>query len=756
MEFSLFQGDCIEVMRGLPDNSVDSVCTDPPYGLKFMGHRWDCDVPSVDVWREVFRVLKPGGHLLSFSGTRTYHRMVVNIEDAGFEIRDQIMWVYGCLDTQTQVATIDGVKHYHETKVGDLVLCYNPENGEYCYQPILEIVEYDYRDTAYRLVGDFGEQVVSRNHRVIIERGGIEAFQLAETLEFEARVPVLESLPALQQTLRDTRQGSGCSEQDVQQGLCELVGRENQLGSETVGGSQGQNRKVCGVRAGVLETGRMVAQDRNPDVQQGVQRRTSGAGVGETRSQGAVELAPVVGSGPQGADDWRKQPRMEGRVDLPAAQGCVCGSVDQIRPMPAGIFTDGESGRVRDGASGVGGECDCTDLDTDGSCAPHKPRCDGQPIGESDAVRHKRTAQGVRAWGGHKTAVVRVVPFHYTGKVWCLRVPTGAFVAVRDGVAFPTGNSGFPKSLDVSKAIDKAAGAAREVVGVDERKVAQQTSAKGTSSYGDFEGNTGLITAPATPEAEQWQGWGTALKPAHEPICVARKPLSAKTIAANVILHGTGAINIDGCRVELQGESDAAEFENNHRVTERLPDSYDGEPLGLHDGGWKQRVGAAVIPTGRWPANLMHDGSDEVVSAFPDSKGQQGNLVGHNKSRKSPNGCFGEMAAAADHLARNDAGSAARFFYSSKASKKDRSEGNTHPTVKPTDVCRWLLRLVTPPGGTSLDLYCGSGSFGKAAILEGFNWIGIDRDRDEEGNSLGYLDIARARCLDAQCEASGL
>jgi len=193
-----------------------------------------------------------------------------------------------------------------------------------------------------------------------------------------------------------------------------------------------------------------------------------------------------------------------------------------------------------------------------------------------------------------------------------------------------------------------------------------------------------------------------------------------------------------------------------HRVTERLPDSYDGELLGLHDGGWKQRVGAAVIPTGRWPANLMHDGSDEVVSAFPDSKGQQGDLKGHSKSRKSPNGCFGEMAAAADHPARNDSGSAARFFYSSKASKKDRGEGNNHPTVKPTDVCRWLLRLVTPPGGTSLDMYCGSGSFGKAAILEGFNWIGIDRDRDEEGNSLGYLDIARARCLDAQCEASGL
>lgn len=733
MTYQLFQGDCLEVMRGMADNSVDSIVTDPPYGLKFMGKSWDYEVPSVAIWREALRVLKPGGHLLSFGGSRTYHRMAVNIEDAGFEIRDQVMWVYGCLDTQTQVATIDGVKHYHETKVGDLVLCYNPENGEYCYQPILEIVEYDYRDTAYRLVGDFGEQVVSRNHRVIIERGGIEAFQLAETLEFEARVPVLESLPALQQTLRDTRQGSGCSEQDVQQGLCELVGRENQLGSETVGGSQGQNRKVCGVRAGVLETGRMVAQDRNPDVQQGVQRRTSGAGVGETRSQGAVELAPVVGSGPQGADDWRKQPRMEGRVDLPAAQGCVRGSVDQIRPMPAGIFTDGESGRVRDGASGVGGECDCTDLDTDGSCAPHKPRCDGQPIGESDAVCHKRTAQGVRAWGGHKTAVVRVVPFHYTGKVWCLRVPTGAFVAVRDGVAFPTGNSGFPKSLDVSKAIDKAAGVEREVVG--------QKDVGPDMRGGNFKTSEGRmvadITAPATPEAEQWQGWGTALKPAHEPLCMARKPLSAKTVAANVLQHGTGAMNIDACRVPLQGDADAAEFENNHRVTERLPADREGEALGLHDGGWKQLVGEAVIPTGRWPANLIHDGSDEVVGAFPDAGGQQGDLKKQDHSVPKGN-AFGQYGPKLEHNARGDKGTAARFFYAAKASRKDRNADNNHPTVKPTELMRYLCRLVTPAGGLVLDPFMGSGSTGKAAMFEDFNFIGIEQDEK-------YLEIARAR-----------
>ena len=155
--------------------------------------------------------------------------------------------------------------------------------------------------------------------------------------------------------------------------------------------------------------------------------------------------------------------------------------------------------------------------------------------------------------------MVRVVPFHYTGKVWCLRVPTGAFVAVRNGVAFPTGNSGFPKSLDVSKAIDKAAGAEREVVG--SRRLTGTARIKGQAAFGATSGrseeaykdgseinDTLLLTAPATDDARKWQGWGTALKPALETVTVARKPLIG-TVAENVLTHGTGAINVDGCRV---------------------------------------------------------------------------------------------------------------------------------------------------------------------------------------------------------------
>lgn len=367
----LYHGDCLDVLRGMPDASVDAVVTDPPYGLSFMGKRWDYDVPTVAIWSECLRVLKPGGHLLSFGGSRTYHRMAVNVEDAGFEIRDQVMWVYG---------------------------------------------------------------------------------------------------------------------------------------------------------------------------------------------------------------------------------------------------------------------------------------------------------------------------------------------------------SGFPKSHNVSKAIDKAAGAEREKIG-QEANFGKTKAADGKNAFGDYAG-TWDITTPATPAAKQWDGWGSALKPAHEPVVLARKPLGEKTLAANVLKHGTGAINVDGCRV---GASDA--------------------PAGRkrHGGGIAENHSSFVLPdsdhespAGRFPANLIHDGSDEVVELFPNEN--------------------------------------ARFFYCAKASKRDRDEGldafaeqeraffqtgngtsgkpssigqyvtqrNIHPTVKPTDLMAYLCRLVTPPGGVVLDPFMGSGSTGKAAIREGFQFIGIEREAE-------YLAIARAR-----------
>lgn len=279
---------------------------------------------------------------------------------------------------------------------------------------------------------------------------------------------------------------------------------------------------------------------------------------------------------------------------------------------------------------------------------------------------------------------------------------------IRDQIMWVYG-SGFPKSLDVSKAIDKAAGAEREVI-AEGKAVKRMIPGADQNATGSWIKDNGRVyvpteTAPATDAARQWEGWGTALKPAHEPICVARKPLVG-TVAANVLAHGTGALNIDGCRV---GD-------------EVLPAQTAGQAkLGTFERG------VMVTPerTGRWPANLIHDGSDEVLALFPDVK--SGGSGGVRVNAKGEGSTF----QASDSIIPNNpmgasSGSAARFFYCAKASKSDRGPGNTHPTVKPLALMRYLIRLVTPPGGHCLDPFAGSGSTIVAGLQEGFRMTGIE------------------------------
>jgi hypothetical protein len=214
-------------------------------------------------------------------------------------------------------------------------------------------------------------------------------------------------------------------------------------------------------------------------------------------------------------------------------------------------------------------------------------------------------------------------------------------------------------------------------------------------------------------------GWGTALKPAYEPVIVARKKLIG-TVAQNVLTHGTGGLNIDGCRIPS------------------------GDALGRPYGGGNEIYGKYSMAkgtrtgdelTGRWPANLIHDGSDEVVGLFPQTGASKASNRGSVKIFEQGEGQWIGQSTERGH--NDNGGSAARFFYCPKASKKDR-EGSTHPTIKPTDLMRYLCRLVTPPGGVVLDPFMGSGSTGKAAILEGFRFIGIEREAE-------YVEIARAR-----------
>jgi len=306
---------------------------------------------------------------------------------------------------------------------------------------------------------------------------------------------------------------------------------------------------------------------------------------------------------------------------------------------------------------------------------------------------------------------------------------------VRDSIAWMYG-SGFPKSHDVSKAIDKRAGVEREKVRIDAREV-RNPKAIGNGTDGMEGGTRPWIEAamergyhekdssiPATPAAEQWQGWGTALKPAFEPIVVARKPLMG-TVAENVLRHGTGALNIDGSRIATGDKLNGGAYAQSGTA---------------RNDGWGMRRDSDLQyeqPAGRWPANVI---LDESQAAELDK--QSGNVASGGGAKGKMGGIFGngrENPNRANSLYQ-DSGGASRFFYVAKANKKERPnvDGVAHPTVKPLKLMQYLVKLVTPPGGTVLDPFAGSGATIEAAIAEGFNAIGIEMT-DE------YLPLIKAR-----------
>ena len=295
---------------------------------------------------------------------------------------------------------------------------------------------------------------------------------------------------------------------------------------------------------------------------------------------------------------------------------------------------------------------------------------------------------------------------------------------VRDCLGWLYG-SGFPKSLDVSKAIDKERG--EDVPTGKAFNFKGGTDPKRAAEFQE-NGRTHVEYAPISAAAAAWSGWGTALKPAWEPIILARKPLTT-TVAGNVQRWGTGAINIDGCRVEWASDTERAEVNARTAPNSRhLPENSDGT-TGWGSGRVRDRDDL-TSPQGRWPANIVHDGSDEVLSVFPQTDSGAPHTLNDSGSRQSEYGLGASTRAVA-----GGTGSAARFFYTAKASKSERDDGlfddrNTHPTVKPLDLMRWLVRLVTPPDGVVLDPFMGSGTTLKAARAEGHRSIGIDLERD--------------------------
>jgi site-specific DNA-methyltransferase (adenine-specific) len=330
---------------------------------------------------------------------------------------------------------------------------------------------------------------------------------------------------------------------------------------------------------------------------------------------------------------------------------------------------------------------------------------------------------------------------------------------IRDQIMWVYG-SGFPKSHNISKGIDKASDFEGEVIGTEKIDIGIQ----GGSMHAGRQTNVvEREVVELSPDAAKWQGWGTALKPAHEPMVLARKPVVG-TVANNVLTYGVGGLNIDGSRVGTDGGSKGGSRPSTHL-----------SPSGAFNTGHD----IDKLDAGRFPANFIHDGSDEVVALFPDTRARGNkNSKDNGKEYNATSYEFGGFESGW----AGDSGSAARFFYCAKASKRDRNEGldgfevketqggggrplakygedeesqrlknaasafgavkaaraNTHPTVKPTSLMQYLVRLVTPPNGVVLDPFMGSGSTGKACAYEGFDFIGIEQSAE-------YVEIAQAR-----------
>lgn len=854
----VLHGNNLDLLAAVRDNFAHAVVTDPPYGLGFMGKDWDAALPDPRTWSECLRVLRPGGHLVAFGAPRLVHRLTCQIEDAGFEVRDCLLWVFGCLSEDTEILVNGEWVHYRKAMAGSLAMCYDIDDDTFSEQPIEKLFVYDYDDTAYRIQSDGTDQIVSRTHKCIVQRGGRWVFDTAESVarEQQARVPVLEDVRGLLSELSVHEQNASCPEQAVPGLREESDARPTQKeADERTLGHGGDS--VHGVRhGGVAPEGVGVTRVR-ADLLPSMQRETAGGGAGQALAQGARGVDCGEPADLHGEDDRREQPGLEGWGHAQARQGELHRT--EVREVPAGVSSNGSQGRLCDGASTGASEGDRPLLDAHRSGPPREPRQPGQPDREPDVVREQQGPQAVRASRFTASDLAAVTPIHYTGKVWCVKVPTGAFVARRNGKIFVTGNSGFPKSLDVSKAIDKqdaveeqearrlrftawlrstgvtskqiddATGtnmgghyttaasqpaimtrehldACRHLFGQVPEWVEQEANIrtvesqnlnsrevigtitkgssplpgnhKGTWVDGQVDG-TFNITAPATPEAAKWSGWGTALKPAYEPIVLARKPLDG-TVAQTAQRWGTGGLNIDGCRVgdEGGGVNCSNRDENGKcRGHKNAGQSTSGETF---------HGPAPTGPAGRWPANLI---LDEDAGAMLDAQSGVRRSAGDYPSdaeRGSDNATsfggrpgkpYADSGGASRFFKQADFGEADRFMYCPKASRSEREAGldhlptrvvdpsreedaaardnprtgagrsgearrNHHATVKPIDLMRWLVRLVTPPGGMVLEPFAGSGTTPAACALEDVDCLAMELDAD-------YVEIARARVAHA-------
>lgn len=748
----VYLGDNLKVMSAMDPEQFHAVVTDPPYGLEFMGKDWDApwknngavikdpaterggfqdgnggnpysrsrieygrgDNSSVmfQLWfldraDALLRVTKPGAHLLSFGGTRMWHRMACAVEDAGWEIRDTIMWCYGCLSEDTEILTSHGWDTYSNIGVGEIVAAWDSHSESIVLEEVEHMTLAPYNGQMIKFENDNTDQLLTPNHRVYGKHA--QRFQACGVRHkwYDENWSVKEAgdinrHQGIKLPLAGYHNGPGIGGDDY----AELLGWVFTEGGFDINGT------------GVRITQFSVNQDK-------------------------VEIidACVVANGID-AKHYTRERKYK----------------DRTYTEHTWFFTGENAVKVRES---LPGKHPTWGLLWEMTLSEKRAFFNAAMLGDGSGMAFFQKDDADREWfqalvhcmgmQGRDNQKKYCVSLHdndttelqhrhlqkrheeYNGIVWCVTVKSGAFLARRNGKIFITGNSGFPKSMDVSKAIDKMLGARREVIDtVNHGGLGGQFKSRDGVDGGYGYGENWDITRPVTDAAKQWDGWGTCLKPALEPIVMARKPFT-NSVAQNVLEHGCGGINVDGCRVGTTGQDVTRQIQSKSSSGSGVYQFNSGEA-----GSESMKGGFSVThKDGRWPANLVHDGSDEVVDLFPDGAkpkqeraGLRGGSSWHGKETiGSPDG-VGRWPA-------DEGGSAARFFYSAKASDADRSQTDdtVHPTVKPLDLMRYLVRLVCPRGGTVLDPFMGSGSTGCAAIAEGMYFVGIEQSKD-------YADLA--------------
>lgn len=581
-------GDCTERLKDLDDSSIDAIICDPPYGLKFMAKGWDNIGEGSQqrewhrVWlTEAHRVLKPNGVIKAFSGSRTFHHLIAMMGEIGFSDLRVESWSYGCLCEDTEILTDKGWLKHQELDVGSMVVAYSLVGDHFDLQEVQEMLRYEYEDTAYRIYSDDTDQLVSKNHRCIVEREGERTFHLAEHLQAKEVVPFVEdmSVQGLQQNLpnrydcsweenldlydKTEAQREATTDESMQELRPRVSDKKSLAGTmqSSVYASTENHQSVSGLQGGVSSTRwesgaikgvlqeRVSGEKQDSDLsclQQDIQKISEPCQEGSSQlllskvqwsgERTRVEISCTQGENGLergdkkeilGVKEGGEQPCMERWGDISQSERQLRKSKDQVCSLPLRVSRDGEERWLCGGTQIEGRYANGSNTYSDRVCSSHQSRCDRQSDRELNAVQEQSRSQALRGTWSTSTTLATITPQFYEGVMWCVRVPHGAFVARRNGKVFVTGNSGFPKSHNLAKQFEKKAGAEGEIIGYQKGVSVEDSQGHG----GIARGATGIkqksvdlpVRALVTKEAKQWEGWGTALKPSWEPVCIGVK-----------------------------------------------------------------------------------------------------------------------------------------------------------------------------------------------------------------------------------------